>query len=88
MIHPSQRETQGAIDFDAALEGYTGGYDDTEVLLCAAGLVIGSTVPLDPEQATAVARFTGAIVTLATYDDAGRAVQRWFADKPERGARY
>jgi hypothetical protein len=85
---PSQRETQGAIDFDAALEGYAGCYMEPEELLRAAGLVRGSTILLDPEHATATARLTGAIVKLATYDDAGRAVQRWFAAREEAGARY
>ncbi|HEY1243551.1 MAG TPA: hypothetical protein VH913_08010 [Hyphomicrobiaceae bacterium] len=83
--HPSQRETQGAIDFDAALEGYACGYDDPEVLLRAAGLVLGSTILLDEEHAMAIARLTGAIVKLQDYDDAGRAVQRWFAAKAEAG---
>jgi hypothetical protein len=84
-IRPSQRETQGAIDFDAALEGYACGYDDPEVLLRSAGLVLGSTIPLDPDHARAIAELTGAIVKLATYDDAGRAIQRWFAAKTEAG---
>jgi hypothetical protein len=83
--HPTPRETQGAIDFDAALEGYASGYDDPEVLLRAAGLVLGSTILLDPDHARAIAELTGAIVKLATYDDAGRAVQRWFAAKEEAG---
>jgi hypothetical protein len=82
---PSERETQGAIDFDAALEGYACGYDEPEVLLRFAGLVLGSTIPLDDEHARAIARLTGFIVRLATYDDAGRAVQRWFAAKAEAG---
>jgi hypothetical protein len=82
---PSPRETQGAIDFDAALEGYACGWDDPEVLLRAAGLVVGSTIPIDEEHARAIAELTGAIVKLATYDDAGRAVQRWFAAKAEAG---
>jgi hypothetical protein len=86
--HPSERETQGAIDFDAALEGYASGYDDPEVLLRAAGLVLGSTIPLDEEHARAIAELTGAIVELATYDDAGRAVQHWFAAKEEAGVWY
>jgi hypothetical protein len=71
---PTERETQGASDFDAALEGYACGYDDPEVLLRSAGLVLGSTIPLDDEHARAIARLTGAIVKLTTYDDAGRAV--------------
>jgi hypothetical protein len=49
--HPTERETHGAIDFDAALEGYACGYDDPEVLLRSAGLVLGSTIPLDEEHA-------------------------------------
>jgi hypothetical protein len=83
--HPTERETQGAINFDAALEGYASSYDPPEVLLRAAGLVLGSTIPLDDEHARAIAQLTGAIVKLATYDDAGRAVQRWFAAKAEVG---
>ena len=49
-LRPSQRETQGAIDFDAALEAYLEG-GDPEDLLRAAGMVIGSTIPLDAEPA-------------------------------------
>jgi hypothetical protein len=82
---PSERETQGAIDFDAALEGYACGYDDPEVLLRAAGLVLGSAILLDLEHARAIAELTGAIGELATYEDAGRAVQRWFAAEDEAG---
>jgi hypothetical protein len=82
---PSRRESQGAIDFDAALQGYACGYDEPEVLLRSAGLVLGSTIPLDDEHARAIARLTGSIARLATYDDAGRAVQRWFAGKAEAG---
>src|SRR5262245_18674113 len=80
---PSERETQGAIDFDAALEGYACGWDDPEMLLRAAGLVLGSTIPVAPEHARAIAELTGAIVKLATYNDAGRAIQRWFAAREE-----
>jgi hypothetical protein len=86
--HPSERETQGAIDFDAALEGYACSYMEPEELLRAAGLVRGCTISLDPDHARAIARLTGAIVKLATYDDAGRAVQRWFASKEEAGVMY
>ena len=85
---PSERETQGAIDFDAAVEGYACGYDDPELLLRAAGLVLGCAIPLDEEHAMAIARLTGAIVKLEDYDDAGRAVQRWFAAKEEAGVRF
>ena len=79
----SERETQGAIDFDAALEGYACGYMEPEDLLRCAGLVVDFTIPLDPEHAAAITRLTGAIVKLATYDDAGRAVRRWFAAMEE-----
>jgi hypothetical protein len=73
------------IDFDAALEGYACGYDEPEVLLRVAGLVLGSTIPVDPDHPRAIAELTGAIVRLATYDDAGRAVQRWYAAMAEAG---
>ena len=86
--HPSERETQGAIHFDAALEGYACGYDDSEVLLRAAGLVIGSTLPLDPEHAAAIASLTGATRELLDYDDAGRAVRCWFALLAEHSTRH
>jgi hypothetical protein len=85
--HPTQRETQGAIDFDAALEGWASGYVGPEELLRAAGLVIDSTIPLDPDHAKAIAQLTGAIVKLTTYDDAGRAVRRWFAAREEAGVK-
>ena len=89
MTHrPTERETQGAIDFDAALGAYACGWDDPEALLRAAGLVLGSTIPLDDEHAKAIAELTGAIIRLATYDDAGRAVQRWFAAKEEAEVWY
>ena len=52
------RETSGAIDFDAALEAYLDG-GDAEDLLCAAAMVLGSTIPLDPERAEAIAELTG-----------------------------
>lgn len=55
------------------------------MLLRAAGLVLGCGIDLDEERAAAIARLTGAIVKLETYDDAGRAVQRWFAAKAEAG---
>jgi hypothetical protein len=71
------REAAGAIDFDAALEAYLDG-GDPEDLLRAAGLVIGSTIPLEPEHAEAIAKLTGTTCELADYDDAGRAIRRWF----------
>src|SRR5262245_15326737 len=55
ICHPSERETQGAIDFDAALEGYACGYMGPEDLLRAAGLVMGATIPLDPWHVAAIA---------------------------------
>jgi len=80
-------ETQAAINFDAALEAYaTSG--DPEELLCAAGMVIGSTIPLDQEHAEAIAELTGTTCELADYDDAGRAVRLWFAIMAEPGARH
>ncbi len=81
------RETSGAIDFDAALEAYIFG-GDAEELLQAAGNVLGSTVPLDPERAETIAELTGTTCELADYDDAGRAVRRWFAQTREPGPRH
>jgi hypothetical protein len=69
------------------LEGWASGYMEPEDLLRAAGLVRGSAIPVDPDHARSIARLTGAIVKLATYDDAGRAVQRWFAAKAEAGVK-
>jgi hypothetical protein len=80
------RETSGAIELSAALEAYLNG-GDPEDLLRAAGLVIGSTVPLDPERALVIAALTGCSCELADYD-AGRAVRRWFALMEVDGARH
>jgi hypothetical protein len=77
----------GAIDFDAALEAYTFG-GDAEALLRAAGNVLGSSIPLDPEHAEAIAELTGCTWMLEDYDDAGRAVRRWFALMGEPGPRH
>jgi hypothetical protein len=68
------RETAGAIDFDAALEAYIDG-GDPEDLLRAASVVIGSTIPLDPERTEAIAELTGTCWELEDYDDAGRATR-------------
>jgi hypothetical protein len=81
------REQGGCIDFDAALEAYIFG-GDAEELLRAAGNVLGSTIPLDPEHAEAIAALTGCHRELLDYDDAGRAVRRWFATMAEPGARH
>jgi hypothetical protein len=75
------------MDFHAALEAYTFG-GDGEALLRAASNVLGSTIPLDPEHAEAIAELTGCACMLEDYDDAGRAVRRWFALMGEAGARH
>ena len=80
-------ETECAISFDAALADYVSG-GDPEELLRAAGMVIGSTVPLGLQHAEAIAELTGCNCELADYDDAGRAVRRWFATMREPGARH
>ena len=41
--------------------------------------MLGSTVPLDPEVAEIIGQLTGTTCELADYDDAARAVRRWFA---------
>jgi hypothetical protein len=83
----ADREQEGAIDFDAALEAFLDG-GDPEELLCAAGMVIGSTIPLDPAHAEAIAELTGCGCELMDYDDAGRAVRRWFALMEEDAPRH
>jgi hypothetical protein len=79
--------TTGAIDFDAALEAYmkTG---DAEELLRASDLVLGTLVPLDEDRADTIAALTGCAHVLVDYDDAARAVRRWFALMAEPGARH
>jgi hypothetical protein len=85
----SEREALSAIQFGTALEAYACGYYDAADLARVAGQVLYSTIPLDPDDAKAIAELTGAIVKLATHDDAGRAVQRWFAAVVEEaGVRY
>ena len=61
---------------------------DPEELLRAAGLVVGSTIPLDPERAEYIAELTGTSHEIVDYDDAGRAIRRWFAAIWEPGARH
>jgi hypothetical protein len=75
------------IEFDAALEAYLDG-GDAEELLRAAALVMGSAVPLDEEKAGVIALLTGCTCVLANYDDAGRAIRRWFAMMGEPDARH
>jgi hypothetical protein len=75
------------IEFDAALAAYLDGAD-AEELLRAAALVMGSSVPLDEERAGVVALLTGCTCVLEDYDDAAKAVRRWFALTGEPGARH
>ena len=82
------REAAGAINFDAALDAYCADRGDPEELLAAATLVVGSTIALGPERADAIADLTGTDYELADYDDAGRAIRRWFAQCFEPGARH
>ena len=75
--------------FDVALAGYRADRGDPEELLKllkAAGLALGSTVPLDPEIAKIVVHLTG--TACEDYDDAARAVRHWFAMTEEDGARH
>ena len=81
------RETQRAIDFDCALQDYLE-RGEAEELLCAATLVLGCRIPLGPQHAMAIAELTGTDCELVDYDDAGRAVRRWFATMASRGARH
>ena len=83
----ADRENAGAIDFDAALQAYfeTG---DAEELLRAAALVLGSSIPLDEAHADTIAALTGTDCELVDYDDAGRAIRRWFFQMREPGARH
>jgi hypothetical protein len=70
-----------------ALQDYLAG-GAVEDLLRAASSVLVSTIPLDPEHAEAIAELTGCACMLEDYDDAGRAVRRWFAQMEEPGARH
>jgi hypothetical protein len=82
------REINCAIEFEAAFEAYLIGDGDPEDLLCAAALVAGSTIPLNPERAETIADLTGTSDELEDYDDAGRAIRRWFAAMWEPGPRH
>ena len=81
------REEERCADFDAALADYIAG-GDTASLLCAATIVIGSFVPIDPMRADTIAELTGCHWEIKDYDDAGRAVRRWYALMEEDGARH
>ena len=51
--------------------------------------LVGSNIPLDAEVAEVVTDLTGTSGDeLVDYDDAGRAVRRWFALTWEPGARH
>jgi hypothetical protein len=82
------REEADCIAFDAELDAYL---DDGDIggLLDAACEVAGSPIGMDPKRAFAVAELTGARdELLVDYDDASRAVRRWFALMAEPGARH
>jgi hypothetical protein len=82
------REEAGCIAFDAALDEYLEG-GDPEDLLRATYMLAGSAAELDPERAFIIGEVTGVCCeTLQDYDDAGRAVRRWFALMEEDGARH
>jgi hypothetical protein len=82
------REEEGCLDFDAELDAYLEG-GDAGALLRAAYAVAGSAIQMDPKRAFVVAELTGACdELLVDYDDAGRAVRRWFATMWEPGVRH
>ena len=73
------RETSGAVDFDAALEGYTQG-GNSEELLQAAGKVIECHLRIDPKHADTISGLTDNLdIEIETYADAAHAIRRWFA---------
>jgi hypothetical protein len=81
------REEERCIDFDAALADYVAD-GDAEGLLCAATAVIGSFVAIEPLRSDTIAELTGCGWEIKDYDDAGRAIRRWFAQMREPGARH
>ena len=83
----ADHEVAGCIDFDCALQDYLE-RGEAEELLSAAALVLGCRIPLGPQHAKAIAELTGTDCDLVDYDDAGRAVRRWFATMAEPGARH
>ena len=81
-------EEADCIAFDLALDAYLDG-GDPEDLLGAAYMLVGSAAGLDPERAFIIAELTGTCCeTLQDYDDAARAIKRWFALMAEPGARH
>ncbi len=75
--------SQAEFEFDYAFELYAMD-GDLEPLRRTHVAVLGSSTPIDQDHAKAIARLTGAIVKLPTYDAAARAVQRWLVaiDEP------
>jgi hypothetical protein len=81
-------EEAECIDFNAALDAYLEG-GDARRLLRSACTAVGNLTELDPTRAFIVAGLTGECCELLVdYDDAGRAVRRWFALMAEPGARH
>jgi hypothetical protein len=82
------REEANCIEFDAELDAYMEG-GHVVALLRAAYEVAGSAIEMDPQRAFTIARLTGAgDELLVDYDDAARAIRRWFAQTLEPGARH
>jgi hypothetical protein len=82
------REEEGCIDFDAEFDAYLEG-GDVGALLRASYKVAGSAIEMDPRRAFTLAELTGARdKLLVDYDDAARAIRRWFAQTLEPGARH
>ena len=77
-----ERQTSGAVDFDAALEAFLAGAN-SEPLLRAAAMVIECDLPLTRERAEAISGLTGKSIEIESYSDAGHAVRRWFATMDE-----
>jgi hypothetical protein len=82
-----ERQTSGAVDFDAALEAFLAG-GDREALLRAAAMVIECELPLSREHADVISNLTGESIEIESYSDAGRAVRRWFATMDEDASRH
>jgi hypothetical protein len=83
----ADREVAGCIDFDCALQAYLE-CGESDGLLSAAALVLGCRIPLGPQHAKAIAELTGTDCELVDYDDAAKAIRRWFALMEEDGARH
>jgi hypothetical protein len=82
------REEANCIEFDAELDAYLEG-GHVVALLRAAYEVAGSAIEMDPKRAFTIAELTGACdELLVDYDDAARAIRRWFAQTLEPGVRH